>query len=282
MPTIELELTAPADATLSAVPQRNGQFRPPLKWAGGKTHLVPRLNLLYADHRHRRLIEPFVGGLAVSLGLVPSCALLNDVNPHLVNFYRQLQNGLRIDLDMQNDSEKFYEARTRFNELLQAGRQNTQEAASLFYYLNRTCFNGLCRFNSKGSYNVPFGKYKTINYTRDFTSYQPLLARWEFRLGDFATIPTEPDDFIYADPPYDVEFTKYSADDFKWNDQIRLAEWLAAHPGPVVASNQATDRIIALYEGLGFQVETLPAPRRISCNGDRSDALEILALKNIT
>jgi site-specific DNA-adenine methylase len=69
--------------------------------------------------------------------------------------------------------------------------------------------------------------------------------------GDFAELEIEPDDFIYADPPYDVEFTQYSKDAFTWEDQVRVAEWLARHPGPVVLSNQATERIVKLYRKLG-------------------------------
>ncbi len=88
-------------------------------------------------------------------------------------------------------------------------------------------------------------------------------------------------DFVYADPPYDVEFTKYAKDDFKWEDQVRLAEWLAEHPGPVILSNQATERIVKLYGDLGFDVRLLKAPRRIACNGDRTPAMEVLATRNI-
>jgi DNA adenine methylase len=76
----------------------------------------------------------------------------------------------------------------------------------------------------------------------------------------------------YADPPYDVQFTKYSQDDFTWDDRIRLTQWLAKHPGKVVLSNQATDRIVDLYEHHGFPIEIVDAPRRISCNGDRRPA----------
>ena len=90
-----------------------------------------------------------------------------------------------------------------------------------------------------------------------------------------------PKDFIYADPPYDVQFREYASDGFDWDAQERLAAWLARHPGPVVASNQATDRIVELYRGLGYKVEFLDGPRKISRTGDRSPAREILATRNI-
>jgi DNA adenine methylase len=256
-------------------------LRPPLKWAGGKRWLVPHLKPLWQPHAHRRLVEPLCGGLAVSLGLMPERALLNDVNPHPINFYRWLRRGLRVESEMRNQADFYYSRRERFNRLIREGLAESKEAAELFYYLNRTGYNGLCRFNRKGEFNVPFGKYRRIHYTTDFSAYQPVLSRWEFISAPFEDIPLEPGDFIYADPPYDVEFTQYAQAAFKWDDQVRLAEWLARHPGPVVLSNQATNRIIRLYATLGFELGYLDAPRMISCNGDRTPAREVLALKGV-
>ena len=116
---------------------------------------------------------------------------------------------------------------------------------------------------------------------RDFRPYSGPLSRWTFTTGDFEAIDTSPKDFIYADPPYDVQFRQYASDGFDWEEQERLAQWLARHRGPVVASNQATERILALYRGLGFAVELLDGPRRISRTGDRTPAREILATRNI-
>lgn len=254
---------------------------PPLKWAGGKRWLIPTLQPLWEQHTHRRLVEPFVGGMAVALGLQPHQALLNDANPHLINFYCWLQRGLVIELDLVNDKEVYYQYRKRFNSFVHTEKAHSAEAASLFYYLNRTGFNGLCRFNSKGKFNVPKGSYKTINYTYDFTAYSSLLGRWDFVNKDFSEVKKESSDFIYADPPYDVEFTTYSAGGFSWEDQVRLAEWLGEHDGPVVVSNQATERILDLYRGLGFNIQLLQGPRRIACTGDRSPAEEMLATKNL-
>ncbi|MGI6575050.1 MAG: DNA adenine methylase [bacterium] len=257
------------------------QYSPPLKWAGGKRWLIPHLQLLWKNHCQRRLVEPFCGGLAIALGLLPGSALLNDINPHAINFYRWLQRGLFINITMENDAELFYAHRKRFNRLILNGKADTIEAAALFYYLNRTGYNGLCRFNKKGEFNVPFGRYKRIKYINDFTFYRPVLAKWQFTAVDFQALHLEPTDFIYADPPYDVEFTQYAKEDFTWDDQVRLAEWLAKHSGPVVISNQATERIVKLYQRLGFAVSFLSGPRRISCNGDRTPAREVLATKGV-
>ncbi|MGB2925704.1 MAG: Dam family site-specific DNA-(adenine-N6)-methyltransferase [Limnothrix sp.] len=253
------------------------KLTPPLKWAGGKRWLVPKLQSIWQKHQGCQLVEPFCGGLAIALGLDPQQALLNDANPHLINFYRWLKKGLICNIEFQNDEDFYYDCRERFNELISSQKYKNKEAAQLFYYLNRTGFNGLCRFNQSGGFNVPFGKYKKINYKQDFRDYKSVLQNWDFCCGDFENLKIQTNSFIYADPPYDVEFRQYSAGGFSLDDQKRLAEWLVAQKVPAIASNQATPRILELYEKHGFEIETLPAPRRISCNGDRTPAIEMLA-----
>ena len=267
---------------MSTLVSRVDAVPPPLKWAGGKRWQIPHLLPLWQHHQQRRLVEPFCGGLAVSLGLRPARALLNDANPHLVSFYRWLQRGLKFDIEMKNNERLFYRHRRRFNELLTSGDAHGVEAAQLFFYLNRTGYNGLCRFNSRGEFNVPFGRYKAIGYDRDWESYREAFADWRFVSGDFERLERSDSDFVYADPPYDVPFTQYSAGGFDWDDQVRAAELLARHPGPVVLVNQATERILKLYDGLGYTTHLLvPAPRRISCTGDRTPAREIIATRNL-
>lgn len=272
------------DSKNSSTPsaKSNGDLlKPPLKWAGGKRWLLPHLAPLWQKHSGKRYVEPFCGGLAVALGLKPASALLNDVNPHLINFYRQLQSGLVPTLPMKNAKTLFYRHRKRFNHLVAGGDWQSAEAAQLFYYLNRTCFNGLCRFNQSGEFNVPFGTHQSIAYAADFSDYRSVFKDWAFANHDFELLELARGDFIYADPPYDVEFTTYSSGGFSWEDQKRTAKWLAAHRGPVVLSNQATPRIIELYEKLGFAIAYLAGPRRISCTGDRSAAREILATRGL-
>jgi DNA adenine methylase len=256
-------------------------IKPPLKWAGGKRWLVPHLLPLWEPLSEYRLVEPLCGGLAVTLGLMPKKVLLNDINPHAINFYKWLKKGLNITIKMENDRELFATHRSRFNQLVANGSTNSKEEAELFYYLNRTCYNGLCRFNSKGEFNVPFGKYKTINYTHDFSLYKKVFKNWELSNVDFEKIPLNENDFIYADPPYDVEFTQYSKENFQWEDQERLASWLARYDGIVVLSNQATDRIMKLYQKLGFKLRLLDAPRMISSDGNRTRVKEVLATKGL-
>ena len=257
--------------------------RPPLKWAGGKRWQLPFIRPYWDQHNHCRLVEPFCGGLAVTLGLLPEHALINDVNPHLINFYAWLKKGLRPRISMKNDKELYYAHRKRFNELIQSNNSHSREAASLFYYLNRTGYNGLCRFNNSGTFNVPFGRYKTIPYVDNFSFYKQIFCQWEITTTDFESLQLQPTDFVYADPPYDVDFTSYSSNNFAWDDQIRAAEWLSTHPGPVILVNQSTPRIRRLYRRLGFTLQhlKLKAPRRINSTGDRTPALEVFATRNL-
>lgn len=268
-------------APMVSLAAKEAKLSPPLKWAGGKRWLVPHLEPFWQQHKNYRLVEPFCGGLAVALGLNPQKALLNDINEHLIHFYQWLQKGLVITRELRNQKTFFYEQRKRFNQLIHNGKSPSKEAAEIFYYLNRTGYNGLCRFNSRGEFNVPFGKYKTINYQSDFRPYVDVLKPWEFSSVNFEDLRLKSRDFVYADPPYDVEFRQYSKNGFAWKEQVRLAEWLTEHRGPVLLSNQATRRIVDLYDKLGYELLYLDGPRRISCNGDRTAAKEVLAIRGL-
>ena len=216
----------------------------------------------------------------MALALQPKKALLNDINLPLIHFLKTLKKGLVIQSQFKNSEAFYYQARKRFNDCLKKEKL-CKETAELFYYLNRTGYNGLCRFNSQGGFNVPFGKYKSIHYKKDFLDYKKAFRPWTFSCLDFEQLKIQKDDFIYADPPYDVEFTKYSPKDFDFSDQERLAKFLTQHKGPVLVSNQATARMKSLYKNLGFKLTFLKGPRRISCTGDRTPAQELLAFRNI-
>lgn len=263
----------------------NQGLKPILKWAGGKRWLLPVIKEYWVPYANTKtpttLVEPFAGGLAIAFGLNPEKAILNDANMHLINFYHQVKNGLSLTPRFQNTLEYYTNQKAKFNRLIQKGEYQTKAAAALFYYLNRTGFNGLCRFNQSGIFNVPFGRHHTINYPKDFLEYQSILRKWEFLNTDFENVSLKGDEFIYADPPYDVEFRQYQPKGFSFEDQIRLANWLSKHKGPVIASNQATDRILDLYKNLGFKITLVSAPRLISCNGNRQRAEEMLAFKSL-
>ena len=283
MPRLSVVITADTGRVswLRPRPSFTTDLPPPLKWVGGKRWQLPHIQAFWHKHRSRRLVEPFCGGMAITLGLSPERAIVNDINPHLINFYQWIQRGLVIDIRLRNNRLLYNRYRQRFNDLVSAGGTDSKEAASLFYYLNRTGYNGLCRFNRKGGFNVPFGTHKSISYKIDFSQYKDAFKLYRFVNVDFEHLTISADDFIYADPPYDVEFTQYAPNGFNWDDQVRTARWLAKHPGPVAISNQATSRIVDLYKSLGFVLYFVQAPRMISCNGDRRRAREVLAVKHM-
>jgi len=253
------------------------KLTPFLKYAGGKTWLSPKLAGMYELYRDTHTwVEPFCGGLGATLGVMPKRAILGDVNLHLINLYRQIENGLENESFFDITEEGYYQTRKRFN--------SYQFSAIDFYYLNRIGYRGLCRTNASGGFNTPYGHYKKPKLDHDFSLYQKAFDGWDFfnfKFSDTLNLYLIPaSSFIYADPPYDGGFTGYSGA-FDWDNQVQLAETLATLDCPVIASNKATDRIIALYKSLGFAIEYVEAPRRIACNGDRKPVTEMLATKNI-
>lgn len=257
------------------------KLNPPLKWAGGKRWLVPYIQHSWEEYKNSRLVEPFCGGLSVALGLLPKKALLNDINPHLINFYRWLSKGMKISIEMKTSKEMYYAYREEFNNLIEKGQEKTQKAAELFYYLNRTCFNGLCRFNKQGKFNVPLGSKVKIDPQVDFTKYMKVLSNWEFSSTTYLDLKLKNNDFIFADPPYDVVFRSYSKDGFTWKDQECLADWLSDHSGPVIVSNSATERIISLYKKRGYKLHYMKERLFMNSTGDRTPANVVIATRNV-
>ena len=196
--------------------------KPFLKWAGGKAKLVPFICENFpAGRPHKRLIEPFAGSAAVSLALEFDAYLLNDANPDLIGLFQTLKREgqafvgyARSFFNAENNSEsRFYELRERFND-----SQNTIERSALFVYLNRHAFNGLCRYNSKGAFNVPFGRYAAPYFPEtEMLGFVAKSDRIELLCGDFqvALNQAPADDIVYCDPPYvplseTASFTAYA------------------------------------------------------------------------
>lgn len=274
-----------------AAGERTGQrhLQPPLKWAGGKRWLLDTLRPIWAPHVGRRLVEPFAGGLAVTLGLQPKSALINDINPHLINFYQHLQCRFKSSVTLDFSPEVYYARRAKFNQLISAPNYLESEsmkrrAAMLFYYLNRHCYNGICRFNQRGEFNTPLGRFVHPRYDRDLTHYAPVMRNWEFTSGDFGELETRlrPTDFIYADPPYHEAWDKYQGVGFSEVEHERLARWLAEHEGPVVISNNATKKMVNLYEKYGFDTRIrVWSPRMIKFRGNPKRIEEVVATRNV-
>jgi DNA adenine methylase len=264
---------------------------PILKWTGGKRWLIPRLRELLIEldvAPGTQLIDLFTGGLSVPLGLsdfFEDRVIANDLNPYSINLYDRIGSGdfVQYGFAYGNNPEDFKRARIRFNQLIEWGYVDSSEMAQLFYYLSKTCFNGLCRFaQKKGNYNSPFGKYKQINYRVDFRLFKTTVENWQFTTDDFASVPATANSLIYADPPYYGKgvFTGYCQSPFDWNEQVRLAQWLAAQPGIKIASNYPDPKILELYLDLGFSLNRVTSTSNISATTKgRGERQEMLAVK---
>lgn len=264
-------------------------IRPFLKWAGGKYRLIERIRGLLPDGE--RLVEPFVGSGAVFLNTDYRHYLLADSNPDLINLYRTLQAEgekfiayCRRNFTVRNNSaERYYHLREVFNTT-----RDMRRKAALFVYLNRHGYNGLCRYNAGGRFNVPFGRYKRPYFPqREMLLFHEKSAAARFVLADFTTVlaGTRAGDVVYADPPYlplsrTANFTSYSAGTFTLQDQARLvelAEQAAQRGVPVLVSNHDTDFVRRDY--CNARITRFPVQRFISRDGaNRRPAREVLAL----
>ncbi len=264
-------------------------MKPFLKWAGNKYQIIERIKDVLPDGK--RLIEPFVGSGAVFLNTDYQEYLLADSNHDLINLFLRLQSRGEEFVEycrtfftpQNNDSDVFYEFRTKFN-----SSDDTRLRSALFVYLNKHCFNGLCRYNLKGEYNVPFGKYKRPYFPeKELLYFAKKTENVQFIVTDFNNTMEQAEigDIVYCDPPYvplsaTANFTSYSSGRFGLQEQNELADQaktLADRGIPVVLSNhdiEFTRQAYASAKTVRFDVQ-----RYISCNGDkREKAPEVLAL----
>jgi DNA adenine methylase len=265
--------------------------KPFLKWAGGKYRILD--NILRELPQGRRFVEPFAGSCAVYLNTNFPKALIADLNADLISLYLHIQ---REGEDFINYCASFFnpENNTRERYIALRGRLNSsndaKERAAILLYVNRHAFNGLIRYNSKGGFNVPFGKYAKI-----YLPFKELLAfyektrstKTEFIATDFRSIfsSLEPGDVVYCDPPYmplspTSRFTAYSGNIFQEQDQRDLALLAqdACKKGIIVVlSNHDTEITRKLYSSAMIKYFTVQ--RFISCDGDnRAKVPELLAI----
>lgn len=242
---------------------------PVVKYAGGKTKLLPEL-LARMPARFGRYYEPFAGGAALFFRVAPERAVLGDVNAALIATYRAVADDVdavttlldRHAANWRRQGERHYLAmRAAWNR----GAGTRVERAAAFLYLNRTCFNGLWRVNRAGEFNVPMGRYENplVGMAARVRAAAPALARAELRTGDYRAVlhDARRGDFVYLDPPYDGTFTAYSAEPFDHAAQAELAyevRRLALRGVKVMVSNADTPRIRALYAGLRLDVVSCP------------------------
>lgn len=268
-------------------------MRPIIKWAGGKSKLAVQVAELLGPISGT-YFEPFLGGAAVFLHLrsqgFEGKAVLADTNARLINMYEILRAdcaGLLDELhELPKDDwrERYYDMRDRFN-----GTPFKAESAALFLWLNRHCFNGLYRENKAGKFNVPIGKYKTINFPSEERFYEvsEALQGTIILHASFDTVIgiAGPNDVVYCDPPYvplnvTAKFTNYTKDGFSFDDQKALtaeASAAAQRGARVVLSNHDLPVVREMYSE--FEITSLKAKRSISRKGSsRKPVGEVLAV----
>ncbi len=258
-------------------------IKPFIKWPGGKRWLIPHIKELIRGVKYDRFVEPFCGASALSLAIAPNLrALINDLNPHLINLLRQVQAGKDIlkEIVYYYDSDVYYRYRQTFNTLAIYQTERTTLTAALFYYLLKSCFNGLCRFNQQGEFNTPFGRYLSVDYNFDISTYSQAMEKWQITEGDFSEIQLRPTDLVYVDPPYINTFNQFTATTFKKVDQYRLVEWMSSHEGTIITSNSDDPEIEELLLSYNWVVNKIETRRNISANSEsRGPVKEILAYR---
>jgi DNA adenine methylase len=266
--------------------------KPFLKWAGAKTQLVRKLRQHFPSGEYR-FIEPFVGSGAVFLNSPYSKSLLSDSNQDIITLFSVLQKRSTPFIARcgelfaaENNAEAvYYDLREEFNSC-----HDEERRAALFVYLNRHCFNGLCRYNQKGKFNVPFGRYTRVYFpAAEMQQFASRLETAELRMTDFRSVlkKTKKGDVVYCDPPYvpltkTANFTSYASGGFSQKDQedlTALAVAAAERGAVVVVSNHDTPYTRSMYQQGHAQLFHELVSRTISCDGsNRTKAKEIIAV----
>ena len=259
--------------------------KPLLKWAGGKTQMIPGL-IDAMPKNFNKYIEPFIGGGALFFYLSPNSAVIADSNPELVNLYKQVVKDykpiLKLLEKMPNSEDFFYQERTKiFAELAPV------EAAARTIYLNKTCFNGLYRVNKSGGFNVPYGRYKDPKIADPILlkSVSAALQGTKIILGDYKEVLrdySEKGDFIFLDPPYlpiskYSDFKRYTKEQFYEEDHRELAAEvtrlteLGCH---VLLTNSNHPLVHELYSE--FHIEVLSTKRNINSKAEKRIGQDVL------
>ena len=289
--------------------------KPFVKWVGGKSQLLEEIRKKYPS-KIEKYCEPFVGGGAVLFDILsryqPETVLINDINKELINTYTQIKNNcseMIVQLSELQDNYKshsqeenkayFYEKRTRYNELKVNGNNDENlEKAVLFIFLNKTCFNGLYRVNSKGMFNVPFNKAKNplLCDSDNLLACSKLLQNVEMQVGDYKECKNFIDKgtFVYIDPPYrpitqTSAFTSYSENGFTDKEQIELGRFITeiSEKGAfVLASNsdpKNADKNDNFFDELysDFEIKRVSASRMINSNAKKRGSINELLISNI-
>jgi len=200
-------------------------LKPLIKWSGGKSDEIKMFEK-YFPEQYTRYIEPFVGGGSVYFYLNPANAVISDVHTELIDLYKNIGNGKGREIyefmeQNPNDENTYYKVRDEME------IKDSLDSAKRFYYQRKTCFRGMLRYNKNGKFNIPFGRYKTINYNELVNKdYETLLSRTEILNKAFDYVfenYNDENNFMFLDPPYDSEFTDYGYCQFGKEEQAKLA-----------------------------------------------------------
>lgn len=266
---------------------------PFVKWAGGKKQLLERLEERMPTS-YGKYYEPFIGGGALLLDLKPQTAVINDTNEQLLNVYRQLKIDAEAVISEVNkldaepcDKERYLATREIYNQKI-ISHELDPECAALMIWINKHCFNGLYRVNSKGLFNVPYnnkisGVSIDADNLRNIGEY--LKAKdVEIRQGDFALAcaDAKSDDFVYFDSPYvpidaTANFTDYTKDGFFYEDHLRLAELfksLTKQGVKVMLSNHDVPLVHELYRE--YKIDQVDVRRAINSNASKRSGKEVI------
>jgi DNA adenine methylase len=273
-------------------------MKPILKWAGGKRQLL-KVILNELPKKFNSYFEPFFGGGALFFELLPKTAYINDINDELINLYRIFQSP-KLVLSLiqelrrheQLHSKDFYYQIRELDRSPNFKKLSKVKRAARILYLNKACFNGLYRVNSKGFFNVPFnGKDKVKLF--DSSNFQQISDYFKANsiklfVGDFAEVlkNARKGDFVYLDPPYDFieeksSFTAYAKENFTQYDQTRLSNICIELNNKGVfwlLSNHDTKNIRNLFKN--FNIKSVKANRLINSDASKRDKIEEVLIKN--
>lgn len=271
--------------------------KPFVKWAGGKRQIIDKLKE-YVPDEYDTYYEPFVGGGALLFELAPKKAVINDLNEELMNVYNCLCNeekfkkmcNLLNHYEAEHSEEFYYEIRNKDKNKNAYNRLSDYTKAARTIYLNKACFNGLYRVNSKNEFNVPFGKKTKINTYEgsNLITVSNYLTMNDIKIQsvDFeeSLKTAKKGDFVYIDPPYDSDtstFNNYTEDGFGKEEQRRLAQVykdLDKRGVYVMLSNHNTTLINGLYKD--YHIHIIEAKRNINANGKKRGKVEEVIITN--
>jgi DNA adenine methylase len=223
---------------------------PLIKWSGGKSDEIKQF-AKYLPLDYDTYLEPFIGGGSVYFHMAPAKAVISDVHTELIDLYQSIKNGHAQEIHQfmtlhPNNEATYYQVRDKM--IINCSLDN----AKRFYYLRKTCFRGMLRYNKQGKFNIPFGRYDKINYSELLNpAYHQLLVKTEIFKAGFEYIfenYNNPANFMFLDPPYDSEFTDYGYCQFGKEDQKRLAACFKSTKIRCLMIIGKTDFIVDLYK----------------------------------